>query len=562
MASSVVLGPSAVSERYHSLDALRAAMMLLGIVLHATWFFVPVWSGHPITDVSANWGLAHFFYWIHLFRMQAFFLVAGFFAHLLLQRRGLWRFLGNRVLRIGVPFLLFTALLYPIMSYQGVLGGLLSGRIQSEQTARSLWLEELSQTTLAELWPIHFWFLYCLLLLYGVSLVLLLLFRVALDRQGRVRERVHRALAGVLSARWGVLILAIPVAGHLYWTDGWFGINAGPLKPLWSGVFAYWVFFAIGWCMHQQPALLRKHDRGWAWRIAVGGVLGLMLSGVFYQQLRDGRMSFFYPMIADTTIRDFELLRERLMQSAEEGSSPLAAHIWQKLAPEYQHFIATVSSPTSDQRAGIGFELSKAAILDVELAGLAAVSQLDLPAEAQAALAVPADQRTLPETMELNRNIVEAVFTPAIASFWQAPVWYRAAFFYGYALCSWLLVFGFLGFFSYACAQTSIVFRYLADSSYWLYIVHLPLQFQLQLWIAPWQVPWLPKVVLYMAYPTVVGLLTYHFLVRSTFLGVLLNGRRYPFVWRMPRLSARKIPRRGAGSLVPEVVDPLPGSGS
>jgi peptidoglycan/LPS O-acetylase OafA/YrhL len=551
-----------VAERYHSLDALRASMMLLGVVLHAIWFFIPIWFGHPITDVSANWGLAHLFYWIHLFRMPAFFLVAGFFAHLLLQRRGLWRFLGNRGMRIGVPFLLFTALLYPIMSYQSVVGGLVSGRIQNEQTARSLWLEELSQIKLAELWPIHFWFLYCLLLLYGISLVLLLLFRLLLDRRGRIREGAHRMLAGVLSARWGALVLAIPVAGHLYWTDGWFGINAGPLKPLWSGVFAFGIFFAIGWCMHVQPALLRKCFRGWIWRIALGSALGLMLSGLFYQQLRDGRMSHFYPMIAGTEIRDFELLRARLMQSEEDGSYPLAAHLWQKLSPEYRQFIANVGSPTSDQMVGISMELNKNAILDMEFAGLAATSQLALPLETQAALAVPADQRTLPETMELNRKILEAVFAPAIASRWQAPFWYKVGFFYSYALCSWLLVFGFLGLFNYACAQTSTVFRYLADSSYWLYIVHLPLQFQLQLWISQWQVHWLPKVMLYVAYPTIVGLLTYHFLVRSTFMGVLLNGRRYPFVLRVPRAGTNTPRQELGGRIGPDAVDPLLGAGS
>ena len=120
-----------VAERYHSLDGLRASMMLLGIVLHAAWYFIPVWFGHPITDVSANWGIAYFFYWVHLFRMQAFFLVAGFFAHLLIAKRGLWRFVGNRTMRIAIPFVLFTLALYPVMAYQGVVGGLLSGRIQT-----------------------------------------------------------------------------------------------------------------------------------------------------------------------------------------------------------------------------------------------------------------------------------------------------------------------------------------------------------------------------------------------------------------------------------------------
>jgi peptidoglycan/LPS O-acetylase OafA/YrhL len=113
-------------------------------------------------------------------------------------------------------------------------------------------------------------------------------------------------------------------------------------------------------------------------------------------------------------------------------------------------------------------------------------------------------------------------------------------------------VFGFLGFFNYACSQTSVVFRYLADSSYWLYIVHLPLQFQLQLWIAQLQIPWLPKVALYIAYPTILGLLSYHFLVRSTFLGWLLNGRRYPLVLWRPRPAVEAVPPPSAPTVCPE----------
>ena len=202
MSTAETLRHPLVAERYHSLDGLRASMMLLGIVLHATWYFVPVWFGHPITDVSANWGIAHFFYWVHLFRMQAFFLVAGFFAHLLIQKRGLWRFLSNRGLRIAVPFLLFTTALYPVMTYQTVAGGLLSGRIQSSESTWRLFLEEMSKLKLSEVWPIHFWFLYCLLLLYAISLLLLFVFRFVIDRRGVLRQRLQGAVARVVSAPW------------------------------------------------------------------------------------------------------------------------------------------------------------------------------------------------------------------------------------------------------------------------------------------------------------------------------------------------------------------------
>lgn len=528
------------AERYHSLDGLRASMMLLGLLLHAAWFFCPVWFGHPITDVSANWGLAHFFYWVHLFRMQAFFLVAGFFSHLLIQKRGFWRFLSNRGLRIAIPFLLFTVILYPLMNYQGVAGGLLSGRIQSSQSTWSLTLEELAKLKLSDLWPIHFWFLYCLLLLYGISLILLFVFRFVIDRRGVLRQHLQVAVARVVSTPWGVPAFALPLAALMYCGVDWFGIDAGPMKPRWSGVFAYWVFFAVGWCMHVQPSLLRKYDRGWTWRLAIGTALGLLLSTVFFEQLVSGRMSYFYPLIAETEVLDFELLRQQLVQSQRDASHPLAAHVWEKMSPEYRRFVAEVTSPTSDQLAGFTLELSTKAIFDPDLANHAGVLSVALPPESRAVLNLPPEQRALPQVMELNRKLTESAFAPTITSFWHAPFWYRAGYFYGYALCSWLLVFGVLGFFNYACSQTSPLFRYLADSSYWLYIVHLPLQFQIQLWISQWQLHWLPKVAMYVAYPTVLGLVSYHFLVRSTFLGWVLNGRRYPFVLWSPRAPVQE----------------------
>ena len=205
------------------------------------------------------------------------------------------------------------------------------------------------------------------------------------------------------------------------------------------------------------------------------------------------------------------------------------------MSPEYRRFVTEVTSTTSDQLAGITLEVSTKAILDPDLIAYARASLPGLPPDARTVLDLPPDLRPLPEVVELNRKLIESAFAPAIASYWQAPFWYRAGYFFGYALCSWLLVFGFLGFFNYACSQTSQLFRYLADASYWLYIVHLPLQFQIQLWIAQWQFHWLPKIVLYVAYPTVLGLLSYHFLVRSTYLGWILNGRRYPFVLWSPR---------------------------
>ncbi len=76
-------------DRFHALDAARAFALLLGILLHATMsFFLPI----PAQDNSQSATLGVAFYVIHTFHMSLFFLIAGFFAHLVFHRRGVRAF--------------------------------------------------------------------------------------------------------------------------------------------------------------------------------------------------------------------------------------------------------------------------------------------------------------------------------------------------------------------------------------------------------------------------------------------------------------------------------------
>ncbi len=79
----------------------------------------------------------------------------------------------------------------------------------------------------------------------------------------------------------------------------------------------------------------------------------------------------------------------------------------------------------------------------------------------------------------------------------------------------------------------SAVRRYLADSSYWVYIVHLPLVMVGQVLLLDAPLPWWGKLLTVVAGTLAVALTTYELLVRHTFVGRWLNGRRIP--WRRPR---------------------------
>lgn len=63
--------------------------------------------------------------------------------------------------------------------------------------------------------------------------------------------------------------------------------------------------------------------------------------------------------------------------------------------------------------------------------------------------------------------------------------------------------------------------------SHWIYIAHLPLVVWLQVQIGRWPQHWTVKYRLILAITMPVLLLSYKYLVRSTFIGQQLNGRKY-----------------------------------
>src|SRR6185295_12452682 len=91
------------NERLHALDALRGFALICGVILHAAMSYLPGFNVWPLLDRSPSATLAVTFFVIHMFRMTTFFVIAGFFARLLLERRGVRAFVRNRATRIVVP---------------------------------------------------------------------------------------------------------------------------------------------------------------------------------------------------------------------------------------------------------------------------------------------------------------------------------------------------------------------------------------------------------------------------------------------------------------------------
>jgi ABC-type multidrug transport system ATPase subunit/peptidoglycan/LPS O-acetylase OafA/YrhL len=97
---------------------------------------------------------------------------------------------------------------------------------------------------------------------------------------------------------------------------------------------------------------------------------------------------------------------------------------------------------------------------------------------------------------------------------------------FGVAVWGWVL--GLTGAALRFLSNYSAVRRYIADASYWIYLAHLPVVAAFQVWVGHWPLHWSVKYPFILVASFAVLFLSYHFVVRPTFLGKLLNGRKYP----------------------------------
>jgi peptidoglycan/LPS O-acetylase OafA/YrhL len=252
-------------ERLHALDAVRGFALLLGIILHATGSFIPAptrfWI---IQDTHPSMTLALLFFVIHVFRMTTFFLMAGFFAHMSLHRRGAWGFVKDRMQRIALPLVVAWPIVFATLAVVVIWaagfpnGGAIPG---------------------APNWPVlprfpltHLWFLYVLLEFYA-AMLLLRSGVVWLDRGGRFRTYADRLIAQVMRSPLAPAILAVPI-GIAFSLDptwvGWFGVRT-PDESLLTNLQALIGFgtaFGFGWLLHRQIDLLRILEKRWLIHLA------------------------------------------------------------------------------------------------------------------------------------------------------------------------------------------------------------------------------------------------------------------------------------------------------
>ena len=90
----------------------------------------------------------------------------------------------------------------------------------------------------------------------------------------------------------------------------------------------------------------------------------------------------------------------------------------------------------------------------------------------------------------------------------------------------WVMIFGFVGFFKFLFSKPSVSVRYISDSSYWLYLGHQPLVQAYQILFSDWDKPIYFKFPFICILTALTLLIIYHFLIRYSFIGSILNGPR------------------------------------
>lgn len=399
------------SDRLHALDAVRAFALLAGIALHAAQPFLAMSSW--VTKEPPSDTLAVVWFTIHLFRMPLFFLIAGFFGRMILERRGVAGFVKDRSRRILVPLVFGLPVVMLVTGIALMLGALAAGTdLHSLQPVRPPG-PPVHRSVVASINLIHLWFLYYLLIFYVGALVVRSAFGALLGRSRRLEVAVDAAVGLAVRSVSGPVVLALPIVLYYCGLGSWSSWGGLPapfsVVPDPGALLAYGLFFGFGWLLHRRQPLLSSLERRWPLHAALGvaaWAASLLIGGG---------------------------------------------------APHWGPYL----------QGG----------------------------------------KLLAYTMS-------------------------------YMTGAWCWSFALIGIAGRYLSSCSPMRRYLADSSYWLYLMHVAALFFFDEALHPLPWHWSVKYVVSIAGSIPILLLSYHYLVRFTFVGATLNGRKHPRVRREPRQSA------------------------
>lgn len=547
----------ASSVRLHDIDALRAFAMLLGIGLHAALAYggTPWLAVDPTQDEFFRW----FFEAVHGFRMHLFFFVSGFFTMLLWRRRGLNSLLIQRFQRVGVPFLLGFFLLVPAMQWVTVWSAEnVPDQLPTQTFGKSELVEAIRKRDTA-----------------------------AVQRLVGSGADVDKAdpQFGIPPLSWAALLDEVDSARMLLDAGADVNVRARDgTRPLHSAMFLGRPRVvelllqrgadpeAIGG-RGETPRDVANTDTRITFVLATRvGVSAFDLFNVrnrrkeclaiLDQYLEQQGQNWLHP-VRDQVKKWRAQYREWISSSRWQVKlsftgpkvhlilSPQFAHLWflwdlcwfllffalaimviwylplprwfgYLILPRFRllWLIPLTMLPQMFMGAFANTIGPDTAIGVIPMPHLLAFYGIFFFAGA-------AYYDSNDEQRRLGRWWF--LWLPLAAwAFWQAKQTLGDVVVSGFwqVLYAWAMIFGLMGFFYQILSREYRLVRYLSDASYWLYLTHLPLVVMVQAYIRGWDYsPWQKFLIVC---GTVTGslLIVYHFLVRPTYIGVILNGPR------------------------------------
>ncbi|MGL1889143.1 MAG: acyltransferase family protein [Reichenbachiella sp.] len=238
-------------NRIHAMDFLRSIAMYLGVILHAAIVYqIQPRAGWPVD--KTDFILFDVYYeFVHSFRMQLFYLIAGFFANLLLNKIGDQAFVSHRLKRIVLPFSVSLLLVAPVSSlafnyYYSLDAGL--DRLESWRVSFS---ELISWNGMY-----HLWFLYYLMMFYATILIL--------------RKSFLKLTAKVGFGFGSIFIFVVVLFGITYFmydveVEPWTGA-----LPKLNQFLYYGLFFLFGYLLFNNLELIKMYSNNVWYYMAIG----------------------------------------------------------------------------------------------------------------------------------------------------------------------------------------------------------------------------------------------------------------------------------------------------
>jgi hypothetical protein len=227
-------------------------MMLLGLVLHSAITYGvyenSAWSlKDSITHISNDYIVS----FIHTFRMQIFFIVAGFFGSMLFYERKPLEMIKNRAARIVSPFIVFMFLLWPTTVFAfGYTRLVLEGNVNALEDSISVF------SNLFILIPrhtFHLWFLYYLALITSISIVLALV----LQKLPSITNNISRVFNWIINKSIARVIIFASITATVYFIIGsWSVSTSTSIVPDFNILIYYLAFYIIGWILFKSKHLL------------------------------------------------------------------------------------------------------------------------------------------------------------------------------------------------------------------------------------------------------------------------------------------------------------------